>query len=160
MLLPNADGPGGDVEVHPPQGRYLAPPQAGEGGEEDQGAEAYRRQLCQLEHLRHGEDRPFFRLLLARAPDAARVARDDLIVGRHHEHGPQEAVRLGDLRPADAVAEQHGSPLADDGQAPLGLTIERGAGLRHVDLRSRSETQVSTMIVSFRLRTRPAAGTR
>lgn len=68
MLLPNADGSGRAIEVHPPLSCNFAPTQAGEGGEEHQGAKALRHQVCQFEHLCHSEDRPFLRLFFACSP--------------------------------------------------------------------------------------------
>ncbi|WP_344843257.1 hypothetical protein [Nonomuraea dietziae] len=56
MLLPNAHGALGQIQVHSPERGDFAPPQTHERGQQDQGAQPYHDQLGQLEDLGYRQD--------------------------------------------------------------------------------------------------------
>jgi len=76
-------------------------------------------QSGQLEDLGYRQDRPLRWLLVARTPNAARVARDEQVVGSSHQHCPQQSVGLGCHRRRHTLRQQECAPLTNHLRADL-----------------------------------------
>ena len=82
--------------------------------------------LGQLEDLCHGEERAFPGPFVARAFNAARIVRQNLVfLGRRHEDRTQKPVRLRRRRDGYAIANQGRSPLPDGRSRELAGVLAR-----------------------------------
>ena len=105
--------------THPPIGAE-AEPVAAAGQLANVADRSAADNLGQVENLRDREHRAFGSVLLASAPDPARITRKDLVfLDSGSQDRPKQPVRLRRHRHRDAFAKQVGAPFPDHRRGQL-----------------------------------------